>query len=171
MQTASRCESRAKCRDTSMHWRMIRIDTDFRFKNTDYPHKIVACLDKMDGTTHTIMNTALAAGIVTKCINVMRFSMCRLECISKWSTDKTGGASNLCSRGGEGRGEGGREGREGTEGRGGRGGREVREGREGGSEGEREGGARTKSPIRPPTLRNITSSNGSFQMPHILDVR
>ena len=36
-QTASRCESRAKCRDTSMHWRMIRIDTDFRFKNTDPP--------------------------------------------------------------------------------------------------------------------------------------
>ena len=28
-----------------------------------------------------------------------------------------------------------------------------------GSEGEREGRARTKSPIRPPTLRNITSSN------------
>ena len=36
--------------------------------------------------------------------------------------------------------------------------------REGGREGrgereEREGGARTKSPIRTPTLRNITSSN------------
>ena len=44
LQTASRCESRAKCRDTSMHWRMIRIDTDFRFKNTDSPHEIVACL-------------------------------------------------------------------------------------------------------------------------------
>ena len=27
------------------------------------------------------------------------------------------------------------------------------------------GGARTKSPIRPPTLRNITSSSGSFYMP------
>ena len=27
-----------------MHWRMIRIDTDFRFKNTDSPHEIVACL-------------------------------------------------------------------------------------------------------------------------------
>ena len=44
LQSASRCESRAKCRDTSMHWRMIRIDTDFRFKNTDSPHEIVACL-------------------------------------------------------------------------------------------------------------------------------
>ena len=44
LQTASRCESRAKCRDTSMHWRMIRIDIDFRFKNTDSPHEIVACL-------------------------------------------------------------------------------------------------------------------------------
>ena len=44
LQTASRCESRAKCCDTSMHWRMIRIDTDFRFKNTDSPHEIVACL-------------------------------------------------------------------------------------------------------------------------------
>ena len=27
-----------------MHWWMIRIDTDFRFKNTDSPHEIVACL-------------------------------------------------------------------------------------------------------------------------------
>ena len=44
LQTASRCESRAKCRDTSMHWRLIRIDTDFRFKNMDSPHEIVACL-------------------------------------------------------------------------------------------------------------------------------
>ena len=46
MQTASQCESPAKtkCRDISMHWWMIRIDTDFRFKNTDSPHKIVACL-------------------------------------------------------------------------------------------------------------------------------
>ena len=41
LQTASRCESR---RPTSMHWRMIRIDTDFRFKSTDSPHEIVACL-------------------------------------------------------------------------------------------------------------------------------
>ena len=27
-----------------MHWWMIRIDTDFCFKNTDSPHEIVACL-------------------------------------------------------------------------------------------------------------------------------
>ena len=44
----------------------------------------------------------------------------------------------------------GGEGREGWEGRDGRW-RGVRKGRE--------GGARTKSPIRTPTLRNITSSN------------
>ena len=48
--------------------------------------------------------------------------------------------------------EGGREERAGWEarvgGEGGRGGKEGREGR-----------ARAKSPIRPPTLRNITSSN------------
>ena len=52
------------------------------------------------------------------------------------------------------------EGREGGEG--GREGRVEERGREGGrkgARGEREGGARTKSPIRPPTLRNITSSN------------
>ena len=50
---------------------------------------------------------------------------------------------------------GGREG-----GRGGRGGRGG-EGGEGGERGEggSEGGARAKSQIRPPTLRNITSSN------------
>ena len=48
----------------------------------------------------------------------------------------------------EGRREGSGEGR-GGEGRGGR----------GGSEGGSEGGARAKSLIRPPTLRNITSSN------------
>ena len=53
-----------------------------------------------------------------------------------------------------GRREGGmeREGREGGRGIEGRGGRE-------GERGGREGGARAKSPIRPPTLRNITSSN------------
>ena len=45
--------------------------------------------------------------------------------------------------------EGGREGR---------GRREGVEG-EGGRDGEREGGALAKSPIRPPSLRNITSSN------------
>ena len=54
-------------------------------------------------------------------------------------------------------GEGGREGREvwmggREEGVGGREGREERER-------AREGGARAKAPIRPPTLRNITSSN------------
>ena len=57
LQSASRCESRANCHDTSMHWRMIRIDTDFRFKNTDSPHEIVACLrrvDKMDGGKEAI---------------------------------------------------------------------------------------------------------------------
>ena len=53
-------------------------------------------------------------------------------------------------REGEGR---GRE--EGDGGVGGEGGWEAREGRRRG----REGGARAKSPIRPPTLRNITSSN------------
>ena len=46
-----------------------------------------------------------------------------------------------------------REGREGRRGEGGK----VRGGK--GSEGGREGGARAKSQIRPPTLRNITSSN------------
>ena len=59
--------------------------------------------------------------------------------------------------------EGEREGGErevGREGRGEReGGRGGRGGSEGGRERGREGGARTKSPIRPPTLRNITSSN------------
>ena len=44
LQTASRCESLAICHNASMHWWMIRIDTDFRFKNTDSPHEIVACL-------------------------------------------------------------------------------------------------------------------------------
>ena len=67
-------------------------------------------------------------------------------------------------------GEGGREGREGGrggEGEGreggggeGEGGREEEEGgRLGARERGSEGGARAKSPIRPPTLRNITSSN------------
>ena len=52
--------------------------------------------------------------------------------------------------------KGGEDGREGgREEGGGREGREEREGRER----AREGGARAKSPIRPPTLRNITSSN------------
>ena len=35
----------------------------------------------------------------------------------------------------------------------------MREGGERGREGEREAGARAKSPSRPPTLRNTTSSN------------
>ena len=39
------------------------------------------------------------------------------------------------------------------------GGRKGEGGREGGEGGESEGGARAKAPIRPPTLRNITSSN------------
>ena len=80
-----------------------------------------------------------------------------------------GGWGGRVGRGGEGRGGEGRggEGR-GGEGRGGEGGREGSEGaRERGSEwgrerwreGGREGRARAKSPIRPPTLRNITSSN------------
>ena len=54
------------------------------------------------------------------------------------------GGVEVSFRGGEGRGGEGR----GGEGRGG-------EGRGGGGE----GAARAKSPIRPPTLRNITSSN------------
>ena len=59
----------------------------------------------------------------------------------------------------EGEGRGGWEGREGAreeESEGGRGGEGAREEE---SEGGRERGARAKSPIRPPTLRNITSSN------------
>ena len=40
-----------------------------------------------------------------------------------------------------------------------RGGWEGREVWMGGREGGSEGGARAKAPIRPPTLRNITSSN------------
>ena len=44
LQTASRYESREKCRDTSMHRRRIRIDTDFHRKNTDSSQEIVACL-------------------------------------------------------------------------------------------------------------------------------
>ena len=58
LQTASRCESRAKCRDTSMHWRMIRIDTDFCFKNTDSPHEIVACLQIEGASTTLVSNNA-----------------------------------------------------------------------------------------------------------------
>ena len=42
--TASRYESREHFRDTSMHKLRIRIDTDFHWKNTDFPHEIVACL-------------------------------------------------------------------------------------------------------------------------------
>ena len=44
LQTASRYESRERIRDTSMHKWRIRIDTDFHWKNTDFPHEIVACL-------------------------------------------------------------------------------------------------------------------------------
>ena len=44
LQTASRYESRERFCDTSMHKGRIRIDTDFHWKNTDFPHKIVACL-------------------------------------------------------------------------------------------------------------------------------
>ena len=44
LQTASRYESRERFRDKSMHKCMIRIYTDFHWKNTDFPHEIVACL-------------------------------------------------------------------------------------------------------------------------------
>ena len=44
LQTASRYESRECFRDKSMHKWRIRIDTDFHWKNTDFPHEIVACL-------------------------------------------------------------------------------------------------------------------------------
>ena len=43
-QTASRYESRERFRDKSMHKLRIRIDTDFHWTNTDFPHEIVACL-------------------------------------------------------------------------------------------------------------------------------
>ena len=69
---------------------------------------------------------------------------------------REGGEGREGLEGGEGgtggEGGGGREGREGVGGEGGRRGWEAKEG-------AREGGARAKSPIRPPTLRNITSSN------------
>ena len=44
LQTASRYESCERFRDTSMRKWRIRIDTDFQWKNTDFPHKIVTCL-------------------------------------------------------------------------------------------------------------------------------
>ena len=55
LKTALRYESREKCRDTSMHRRMIRIDTDFHRKNTDSPQEIVACLHGNGITSVTIV--------------------------------------------------------------------------------------------------------------------